>query len=162
MKKERFRLAHEQEALQVRAEERKRRKERGAARQKQSEEGTVKSEVKYEQQEQERKLLAEKQDAERRLLNEAQLLEKLKEHGWLRLNLPSPYLPFADGFLTPSGKLEFNSGQAAATGLDPIPGYTPPGEVADDALAERYPLALVAPASHYFLNSIFESTCITQ
>ena len=82
-------------------------------------------------------------------------LEKLKEHGWLRLNLPSPYLPFADGFPTPSGKLEFNSDQAAATGLDPIPGYTPPGEVADDALAERYPLALVAPASHYFLNSIF-------
>jgi len=82
-------------------------------------------------------------------------LEKLKERGWLRLNLPSPYLPFADGFPTPSGKLEFNSSHAAAMGLDPIPGYTPPCEVTDVALTERYPLALVAPASHYFLNSIF-------
>ncbi len=82
-------------------------------------------------------------------------LETLKEKGWQRLNLPSPYLPFADGFPTASGKLEFHSRQAAALGLDPLPGFTPPGEVTDRALAERYPLALVAPASHYFLNSIF-------
>ena len=82
-------------------------------------------------------------------------LEKLKEKGWLRLGLPSPYLPFADGFPTPSGKLEFVSRQAAALGLDPLPGFTPPAEVADEELARRYPLALVAPASHYFLNSIF-------
>ena len=82
-------------------------------------------------------------------------LDKLKEQGWLRLNMPSPYLPFTDGFPTPSGKLEFNSSLAADQGLDPLPGFTPPAEVTDEALAQRYPLALVAPASHYFLNSIF-------
>ena len=82
-------------------------------------------------------------------------LEKLREKGWMRLDLPRPYLPFADGFPTPSGKLEFHSGRAAALGLDPLPGFTPPAEVADEALARRYPLALVAPASHYFLNSTF-------
>ena len=36
-------------------------------------------------------------------------------------------------------------------------GYVPPNEAAngDPTLAERYPLALIAPASHHFLNSIF-------
>ncbi|MSP68133.1 MAG: molybdopterin oxidoreductase family protein [Alphaproteobacteria bacterium] len=82
-------------------------------------------------------------------------LEALKERGWMRLNLPTPYVPFADGFPTPSGKLEFHSEKAAALGLDPVPGYTPPAEVTDAGLALRYPLALVAPASHYFLNTIF-------
>ena len=82
-------------------------------------------------------------------------LEKLKERGWMRLNLPRPYLPFTDGFPTESGKLEFNSSQAAAKLLDPMPGFTPPGEVTDEELAKRYPLALVAPASHYFLNTNF-------
>ena len=82
-------------------------------------------------------------------------LEKLKERGWMRLNLPRPYLPFTDGFPTESGKLEFNSSQAAAKLLDPMPGFTPPGEVTNEELAKRYPLALVAPASHYFLNTNF-------
>ena len=82
-------------------------------------------------------------------------LEKLKEQGWMRLNLPRPYLPFAEGFPTESGKLEFNSSKASAKDLDPIPGFTEPGEVTDDELAKRYPLALVAPASHYFLNTNF-------
>lgn len=82
-------------------------------------------------------------------------LEALKEKGWIRLNLPRPYLPFAEGFPTDSGKLEFNSTRAAAKGLDPMPGFTPPGEVTDEDLAGRYPLALVAPASHYFLNTNF-------
>ena len=82
-------------------------------------------------------------------------LEKLKEQGWIRLNLPTPYLPFVDGFPTPSGKFEFNSALAAEAGLDPVPGFTPPDEVMDDALAQRYPLALIAHASHYFLNTVF-------
>src|SRR5439155_11245238 len=34
--------------------------------------------------------------------------DALVERGWMRLNVPTPYLPFADGkFLTPSGKCEF-------------------------------------------------------
>jgi anaerobic selenocysteine-containing dehydrogenase len=33
--------------------------------------------------------------------------------------------------------------------------YEPPAEVADQALGERYPLALVTPKTHLFLNSTF-------
>jgi anaerobic selenocysteine-containing dehydrogenase len=83
--------------------------------------------------------------------------ERLKREGWVRLNYPRPFVPFADGFPTPSGKLEFYSERAATDGLDPLCGYTPPreaGEVAP-ALAARYPLALIAPASHYFMNTMF-------
>ena len=33
-------------------------------------------------------------------------LDRLKERGWMRLNYPAPFVPFADGFFTASGKLE--------------------------------------------------------
>ena len=61
-------------------------------------------------------------------------------------------MPFTDGFPTPSGKLEFYSERAFEDGLDPIPGYTPSQATAPD---EEHPLALIAPASHWFLNTIF-------
>jgi anaerobic selenocysteine-containing dehydrogenase len=82
--------------------------------------------------------------------------ERLKREGWVRLNYPRPFVPFADGFPTPSGKLEFYSERAAADGLDPLCGYTPPREAAavDGAVTERS-LALIAPASHYFMNTMF-------
>jgi anaerobic selenocysteine-containing dehydrogenase len=84
-------------------------------------------------------------------------LERLKRDGWARLNYPRPFVPFADGFPTPSGKLEFYSAKAADDGLDPLVGYTPPREAAAaaDEIAQRYPLALIAPASHYFMNTMF-------
>ena len=53
--------------------------------------------------------------------------EKLLAQGYARLNLPQPYLPFAEGnFPTPSGKCEFYSERMAADGYDPLPTYTPP------------------------------------
>ena len=73
----------------------------------------------------------------------------------MRLKVPRPFLPFADGFPTPSGKLELHSARAAADGLDPLPGFIPAAEVTDDALAARYPLALISAAGHHFLNTIF-------
>jgi anaerobic selenocysteine-containing dehydrogenase len=84
-------------------------------------------------------------------------LEALKERGWMRLNYPDPFLPFAHGFPTPSGKLEFVSERMVEAGLDPLAGYTPPYETAqrDTPLAGQYPLALIAAADHYFLNSVF-------
>jgi anaerobic selenocysteine-containing dehydrogenase len=84
-------------------------------------------------------------------------LERLKEHGWMRLAYPDPFVPFAHGFPTESGKLEFVSDRMAKAGLDPLAGYTPPYEAAqrDTPLAARYPLALIAAADHYFLNSLF-------
>jgi anaerobic selenocysteine-containing dehydrogenase len=83
--------------------------------------------------------------------------EQLRRDGWVRLNYPRPFVPFADGFPTPSGRLEFYSEQAARDGLDPLAGYTPPAEVAGsgNGTSTPYPLALLAPASHYFLNSMF-------
>jgi anaerobic selenocysteine-containing dehydrogenase len=84
-------------------------------------------------------------------------LERLRRDGWARLAVPTPFVPFADGFLTASRKLEFYSSRMAEAGLDPVPTYTPPYEAAqrDTDLARRYPLALIAPAAHYFLNATF-------
>ncbi len=84
-------------------------------------------------------------------------LEELKARGWMRLNYPDPFVPFATTFPTPSGKLEFVSERMAESGLDPVAGYTPAHETSQKAtaLARAYPLALVTPADHYFLNSIF-------
>jgi anaerobic selenocysteine-containing dehydrogenase len=85
-------------------------------------------------------------------------LEALLERGWLRLNVPKPYLPFATGaFLTPSGKCEFYSERMARMGLDPLPAFTPPYEFpeAAPALAARFPLTLISSPAHQFLNSTF-------
>jgi len=84
-------------------------------------------------------------------------LERLKREGWRRLDVPTPFVPFAHGFPTPSGRLQFVSPAMAEAGLDPVPAYTPPAEAAqhDTDLARRFPLALIAPASHYLLNSMF-------
>ncbi len=88
--------------------------------------------------------------------------ERLLEEGFVRLNLPDPFLPFAEGhFFTPSGKCEFYSERAAREGHDPLPTFTPPHEVplpdrlppaVDPAQA---PLALLSPSAHYYLNSNF-------
>jgi anaerobic selenocysteine-containing dehydrogenase len=85
-------------------------------------------------------------------------LERLQEQGWARLNVPEPWLPFAEGnFYTPSGKCELYSERMAADGFDPLPTYTPPRESAasNPRLAERYPLTLLSPPAHHFLNSTF-------
>jgi anaerobic selenocysteine-containing dehydrogenase len=84
-------------------------------------------------------------------------LETLKARGSIRLNYPDPFVPFASSFPTASGKLEFVSERMAQAGLDPLAGYTPSNETShqDTGLARDYPLALVSPADHYFLNSIF-------
>ncbi len=84
--------------------------------------------------------------------------EALQQHGFMRLNVPSPYRPGADGhFPTPSGKVEFYSERAAHKGYDPLPNYEPPEEsaAANPALAAQYPVNLLSPAAHHFLNSSF-------
>ena len=79
-------------------------------------------------------------------------VERLRREGWVRLGHPHPLVPFASGFPTPSGRLELYSERAAAEGHDPLPGYTPPAEAAEPG-EDR--LALIAAASHWFLNSMF-------
>jgi anaerobic selenocysteine-containing dehydrogenase len=83
--------------------------------------------------------------------------DELKARGWMRLNYPDPFVPFANTFPTASGKLEFVSDRMAQSGMDPVAGYTPPHETSqhDTTLVREYPLTLITPANHYFLNSIF-------
>jgi len=85
-------------------------------------------------------------------------LEDLKEKGWVRLNVPERFAPFAEGnFLTPSGKCEFFSKSLLDRGIDPLPTYIAPRESALTApeLARGYPLAMISPPAHNFLNSSF-------
>jgi anaerobic selenocysteine-containing dehydrogenase len=85
-------------------------------------------------------------------------LDELLERGWMRLNVPTPYLPFAQGgFPSPSGKCEFVSERLGQMGLDPLPTYTPPYELPETApeLAQRFPLTLISSPAHQFLNSTF-------
>jgi anaerobic selenocysteine-containing dehydrogenase len=84
--------------------------------------------------------------------------DTLVERGWMRLNLPTPYLPYAEGgFSTPSGKCEFYSPRMKEMGLDPVPAFTAPYEFPESvpALAARYPLTLISSPAHQFLNTTF-------
>ncbi|MDQ3188589.1 MAG: molybdopterin oxidoreductase family protein [Pseudomonadota bacterium] len=84
--------------------------------------------------------------------------QRLKDIGWQRLDVPDQYAPFAHGgFTTPSGRCEFYSEQLAKLGQDPLPAYLAPNEAQDsnEALAQRYPLAIISPPARNFLNSTF-------
>ena len=87
--------------------------------------------------------------------------ERLLEQGFVRLNLPTPYLPFAEGdFPTPSGKCEFYSQRLADDGYDPVPTYIPPvHQAAPDLLApanaDGDALVCLSTPAHSFLNSTF-------
>ncbi|GJE56306.1 MULTISPECIES: molybdopterin-containing oxidoreductase family protein [Methylobacterium] len=104
-------------------------------------------------------------------------MEHFREQGWYRLNIgdAETRTPHAEGnFPTPSGKCEFFSQGALDNGnfvappfrqmyeaeqggeaLDPLPGYVPANErpETNGALAARFPLNIVSPKSHGFLNS---------
>jgi anaerobic selenocysteine-containing dehydrogenase len=85
-------------------------------------------------------------------------LDELKERGWMRLSVPEKFAPFAEGnFPTPSGKCEFFSETLAQQGIDPLPTFIPPQESAQSApeLAKKFPLAIISPPAHNFLNSSF-------
>ncbi|MGP8121543.1 MAG: molybdopterin-dependent oxidoreductase [Xanthobacteraceae bacterium] len=103
-------------------------------------------------------------------------LEDVKAKGYARLTVPSAddWAPHRDGnFPTSTGKCEFKSsitgggnfvvplfrqgynGDQDGTPVDALPHYIPPNEnpQATPALAMRYPLSLITPKSHAFLNS---------
>ena len=103
-------------------------------------------------------------------------LENVKAKGYARLTVPSAddWAPHREGnFPTPTGKCEFKStitgggnfvvplfrqgynGDQDGTPVDALPHYIPPNEnpQTTPALAKRYPLSLITPKSHAFLNS---------
>jgi anaerobic selenocysteine-containing dehydrogenase len=83
-------------------------------------------------------------------------VDALEERGWLKIDLGQGPTPHAEGnFITPTGKLGLRADWLADAGVDTLPFFDPPAEVADEALAHRYPLALVTPKTHLFLNSSF-------
>ena len=105
-------------------------------------------------------------------------LAALRKTGYARLKIGTPdtYVPHREGnFPTPSGKCEFKSSIAAGgnlvlplfrqgyaaeqsgEALDPLPNYIPPNEspATNPVLAKRYPLNMLSPKSHAFLNSSY-------
>jgi anaerobic selenocysteine-containing dehydrogenase len=112
-------------------------------------------------------------------------LDKLKEVGWMRLNVGTPdkRAPHAEGnFKTPSGKCEFKASSAEngnfivpvwrngynemqpGDPVDPVPNYIPPIEAfgADKELAKRHPISLISPKPHAFLNSQYANEPVQQ
>jgi anaerobic selenocysteine-containing dehydrogenase len=78
-------------------------------------------------------------------------LEALEASHFVRLNIPSPFLPFAEGgFGTPSGKCEFHAETLT---------YTPPVESrhGDATLKSRFPLELISPKNDDNMNSTMAS-----
>lgn len=103
-------------------------------------------------------------------------MEDFKRDGYVHLKVgtPSERCPHKEGnFPTPSGKVEFKSSAAAGGNfvatpfrqlydafqggepVDPLPSYVPSRErpETNPELAMRYPLNIVTPKSHGFLNS---------
>lgn len=103
-------------------------------------------------------------------------MELLREKGYARLNLPSneQFAPHANGgFPTPSGKVELLASMAAGgnfvlpvfrqgsnefqdgSPVAALPTFIPPREskLSNGELASRYPLSMMSPKSHSFLNS---------
>ncbi len=71
-------------------------------------------------------------------------LDELRSRGFAKVDLGQGETPHAEGgFSFPDGKLSL------------APEYEPPAELADEELAERFPLAMITPKTHLFLNSTF-------
>jgi anaerobic selenocysteine-containing dehydrogenase len=69
---------------------------------------------------------------------------ELRTRGWKKIDLGQGPVPHAEGgFGTETGRVALHAD------------YEPPAEVVDAALAERYPLAMITPKTHLFLNSTF-------
>ncbi|MGI9229584.1 MAG: molybdopterin-containing oxidoreductase family protein [Gammaproteobacteria bacterium] len=105
-------------------------------------------------------------------------LDHLREQGFAHVNIGTPdeRAPHKEGnFPTPTGKCEFKStlaengdfvappfrqmyeGNQTGAPLDALPDYVPPRESLESSpeLAKKYPLNVVSPKSHGFLNSCY-------
>ena len=85
--------------------------------------------------------------------------ERLRAERSVRLEVGRPYLPFANGAPTPSGKVEFVSSAFAREGLPSLPTWTPLVEGPEnEAVSRRYPLQCIVPPNRFFLNSSFSQS----
>lgn len=103
-------------------------------------------------------------------------LDHLRKHGFARLKVGTPddRVPHKEGnFPTPTGKCmlavpgaknfvagpfrQMYEGFQPGDDLDALPDYTPPREspASNPLLAEKFPLNIVSPKSHGFLNSCY-------
>ncbi|MCL5046276.1 MAG: molybdopterin oxidoreductase family protein [Actinobacteria bacterium] len=83
-------------------------------------------------------------------------LERLKREG--RIFLSRGEFPFGEGkWKTPSGKIELYSEAMARDGYDPLPAHVPlvEGPESPPELKSSFPLTLINPPNHGFLNSTF-------
>src|SRR5450755_865705 len=86
--------------------------------------------------------------------------ERLEREPQIRLNLhgdgsDKPWLPFANGFPTPSGQARIYDADLIAQGMDPVAEFVAPEESRHSPLAKQYPLELLARKADNFLNSTF-------
>jgi anaerobic selenocysteine-containing dehydrogenase len=86
--------------------------------------------------------------------------ERLERDPHVRLNLNGdgngkPWLTFANGFATPSGKAHLYNEDLIAFGMDPVASFIPPEESRNSPVETRYPLELLARKADNFLNSTF-------
>ncbi|WP_207483084.1 molybdopterin-containing oxidoreductase family protein [Arenibaculum pallidiluteum] len=112
-------------------------------------------------------------------------LDLLKGEGFKRLNvgMPDQRAPHAEGnFKTPSGKCEFKASVAEGGNfvvpvwrsmyeamqpgdpVDPLPDYIAPYEApqSNPELARRFPLSIVSPKPHAFLNTQYGNEAVQQ
>ena len=103
-------------------------------------------------------------------------MEYFKKHGYYRLDVGGvdTRTPHKDGkFPTPTGKVDLllngaknfvappframYEAEQSGEDIDPLPGYIAPRETPDTnaELAKRYPLNIISPKSHAFLNSCY-------
>ncbi len=86
-------------------------------------------------------------------------LDELRKQGYIRIDAGTPHRPFRTGskVKTKSGKIEIESEAWEKLGADALPAYIAPyeSEERNPDLVRRYPLALISPPAHQFLNSTF-------
>jgi anaerobic selenocysteine-containing dehydrogenase len=82
--------------------------------------------------------------------------ERLAREGYARLDLPTPFLPYEKPLRlgTPSGKIQIHSPALERMDFDPLPSYIPPLEMGSNP-SGRFPLSLLSPPEHEFMNSTF-------
>lgn len=83
---------------------------------------------------------------------------QLERLGFVRLDFGidgEDFLPFFNGFPTSSGKALLCNHDLRAVGADPLPGFATTVESRCSAMAERFPLELLARKADNFLNSSF-------